>query len=583
MKFARVADVFAKVESESGRTLITGYLAELFQEAFPEEIGHIINFCLGQLNPPYIGTQFNIAEKNIMKAISLLTGIPETELTIQLKSVGDLGSVVEQQKWKQETSLSVTEVYDALFQLESLKGTGSQEDKVHALERLLRRLDPQSAKYVVRIILSKLRLGVSDMTLIDALSWMLVGNKTYKATIEDAYNICVDLGLIATKIKHKGVESLADMHIQLGIPIRPAAAERMQNSEEIFQKLGFCVAEPKIDGFRLQIHVDRTQSKPQIRFFSRNLIDMSHMFPDLTEAAAQLPVSNAILEGEAIVYDPNTGTYLPFQETVKRKRKHGVEEAAEEMPLRVFLFNILYLDGENLLDKTQEERRILLENIFVGFSNPALSVIQEYKMNSAADIERYFNDAIEHGLEGIMVKRTDSIYQPGKRNFNWIKYKRSSAGHLQDTVDAVILGYYAGEGKRSSFGIGAFLVGILNEKHDQFETVAKIGTGLSDVQWKELKEKCDAQKAEHQPNNVIVAKELAPDVWTYPEIVCVIKADEITRSPLHTAGKTTEHPGLALRFPRFLHYRDDKNASDATTVKELQRMFAVQLSQMNKE
>jgi len=199
-------------------------------------------------------------------------------------------------------------------------------------------------------------------------------------------------------------------------------------------------------------------------------------------------------------------------------------------------------------------------------------------MKSAQELEAYFNATITHGLEGLVVKRDDAVYQPGKRNFNWIKLKRQESGSLDDTIDCVVLGYYMGHGKRATFGIGAFLVGVYNEKADCFETVAKIGTGLTDGEWKDLKKSCDALIREHKPSNIVCAKELYPDVWCYPEIVVLVRADEITLSPLHSAGKTDENLGYALRFPRIMGYRPDKKAVEATTVKEITSMFHVQFN-----
>ncbi|MDR3645948.1 MAG: hypothetical protein P4L22_00220, partial [Candidatus Babeliales bacterium] len=178
---------------------------------------------------------------------------------------------------------------------------------------------------------------------------------------------------------------------------------------------------------------------------------------------------------------------------------------------------------------------------------------------------------------------TDSIYQAGKRNFNWIKLKRELSGELNDSVDVVVLGYYNGSGKRSGFGIGAFLVGVFNKNKDHFQTIAKIGTGMTDAEWKELKVKCDKIVAHEQPKNVECHKNLIPDVWVYPEIVCEVKADEITMSPVHSAGKTQDHLGYALRFPRFINYRIDKDAIDSTSPHELKEMYDMQFKKTEKE
>ena len=572
MKFSHVAEYFQKIESESSRTGMTHLLAQLFGESDAREIGIITNLSLGQLHPPYLSTKFNLAEKNIIKALAELFQEPEQSIVQLSKQLGDLGLVAQQGSWKALKSLSVLEVYDALIEIEEISGTGSQEDKLSKLTTLLKNLDPLSAKYIVRIILSKLRLGFSDMTLIDALSWMQVGDKSLKEIIENAYNVCVDIGYIASQLKEHGTSALEKMHIQVGVPIRPAAAERLPNATEIMEKIGECVVEPKIDGFRLQVHVKKGK-KTEVHFFSRNLIDMSYMFPDLKDEVSKMDVQDVIFEGEAIVYDPNTGTFLPFQETVKRKRKHGIEEVMQEFPLRVFAFNLFYLNGHQKLSLPEHERRDELVTLFKKNKSDAFQAIEQKQMKTVDQLQAYFDMCIAAGLEGIMVKRSDARYQPGKRNFNWIKFKRSSVGQLEDTIDCVVLGYYAGEGKRASFGIGAFLVGVYNPKLDRFETVAKIGTGLSDEQWQEMKSKCDAIAMSGCPKNVIVAKELAPDVWVNPEIVCITRADEITVSPLHTAHKTEKNAGFALRFPRFEGYRTDKSASEATTISEILRLY----------
>lgn len=576
MNFKDVAQYLEKIEATSSRLAMTELIAQMLKDATPAEAAIICNISLGQLNPPYIGTQFNIAEKNMAKIIADLLGKNETAIAAEAKKLGDLGSVVNQYTWRTTTALSVSDVYKKLHAIEEISGTGSQEEKANQIRLLLEHLDPLSAKYVTRIIVGKLRLGFSDMTIVDALSWMEAGDKSLRALIENAYNICADIGLIAQTLKKEGIEAIKKMHIHLGIPILPAAAERLPTARDIFEKLGPCIAQPKLDGFRLQIHVDKTGKTPKIHFFSRNLQDMSYMFPDLKAAIEKLEVKELICEGEAIVFDADTGTFLPFQETVKRKRKHDIESVMEELPLRVFLFDLLYYDGHSYLNKTHDERRNALEKIFKNFGDETIQIIEEKRIHSARELEDYFTHAIAAGLEGLVVKKPDSIYQPGKRNFNWIKLKRTQEGELEDTIDCVVLGYNAGSGKRAGFGIGAFLVGIYNKKEDRFETIAKIGTGLKDQDWLDIKKKCDSLKVKEQPKNVVCAKELAPDVWCSPEMVVTIFADEITLSPVHSAGKTIDHLGFALRFPRFIGYRPDKSATEATNLYEIKEMYEEQ-------
>jgi DNA ligase-1 len=334
-----------------------------------------------------------------------------------------------------------------------------------------------------------------------------------------------------------------------------------------------CYAEPKLDGFRVQIHLDKTGHEPKIHFFSRNLQDMTAMFPDIAKEIVKLDVKELICEGEVLCYDNNTGGFLPFQETAKRKRKHGVDEITQEFPAKVFLFDLLYLDGKEYLNTQYLDRRAALKKMMRTVSSEQILVNESREMTSGKMLYDYFVEVVANGLEGLVVKRPNAIYQPGKRNFNWIKLKRQEEGHLEDTIDCVVLGYYAGKGKRSSFGVGAFLVGIYSPKMDVFQTVAKIGTGMTDDEWRTLKVKCDNVRVATQPKNVVCPKELEPDVWVNPTIICRIRADEITLSPLHTAGKTTTQLGYALRFPRFMDYRLDKSLKEATTDDEVKRLY----------
>jgi len=576
MKFDEVADYFEAIEQTSGRLKITQLLAELLGQASPRDARIICDLSLGQLHPPHIGTQFNVAEKNLIKVVAELTNTSQEAVKTALKKSGDLGAVLETGNWRTSADLTVVQLYKVLCDIEEVSGTGAQEEKNQMIIDLLKQLEPFAAKYALRVILGKLRLGFSDMTLVDALSWMEVGDKSLRTIIENAYNICADIGLIAEMLKKEGIKAIEHMKIHIGVPILPAAAERLSSAKDIINKIGDCVAQPKLDGFRLQIHLDNSKKTPKVYFFSRNLSDMSAMFPDLKKAIIQLKVKTLICEGEAIVYDSDTDTFLPFQETVKRKRKHGIEKAAQEMPLQLFLFDLLYLNGKDLLTDTHKERRKLLLSLFKGFKSEVIKPIEEVKIKTAQELEDYFNQNISAGLEGLVVKREDSIYQPGKRNFNWIKLKRQEEGNLSDTIDCVILGYYPGSGKRAQFGIGAFLVGVYNKKEDIFQTIAKVGTGLKDADWKELKKKCDQLSVKNKPKDVECNKNLYPDVWIAPELVCMIRADEITLSPVHSAGKTEKSLGYALRFPRFMGYREDKSPDEATTVSEIKSMFKQQ-------
>ncbi len=586
MFFNELARWFSRLEQESSRLKITEMLSDLFKELTAQEIQIVSYFCMGVLNPPYKMVQFNIAVKSALKIAARLLDQSEYEIQQVVKDLADLGEVIKDGLWQSAETLSIFDVYKRLQSIAELSGEGSQEARVDGLVTLLREVDPLGAKYILRIVLGTLRLGFSDMTLVDALSWMLVGNKSCSKKIEAAYNRCADIGHVAFVTKTEGIEGVEHLKVILGIPIRPAAAERLSSAAAIIEKIGPCIAEPKLDGFRLQVHIDNRQADSKIHFFSRNLLNMSYMYPDLVSALQNIKAETIIMEGEAIAFDINTGNFMPFQETVKRKRKHGIDSAIEELPLQLFFFDILYLDGQELFNETLLERRAKLAGVLDSspIDKNIIRTTEEVMVETAPELEKYFLKQIEDGLEGVVVKRPDSPYQPGKRNFNWIKLKRLEEGHLLDTIDCVILGYYYGRGKRSAFGIGAILIGLYNKTCDCFQTVAKIGTGFSDVEWRSLKKKCDDIKVTEKPKNVSCAKDLYPNVWVRPEIVIEVTADEITRSPIHTVGLKKVSvdgvgemsEGFALRFPRFLRYRDDKNAYEATSVEEFKDLFKQQ-------
>lgn len=571
MKFKTVAQTFSKIESIDSRNDITAELAQLLRQTTPQEAAIIMYLAQGSLQPVYKAHQFSFGQKNMIKTLAHLFNKSVDEIQHEVDRLGDVGSLFNIYEWPYDGQLEIQEVYDRLVEFEAISGTGSQDQKNIFFQMLLKDVDSLSAMYIVRVVLGLLRLGFSDMTLLDALSWMIMGNKVFKPYLEDAYNRCADLGLIAYTLKADGIENIKKIAIQVGIPIRPAAADRLADVPAIFAKLGPCVAQPKLDGFRVQVHYDRASGL--VKFFSRNLLDMSDMFPELVVAVPDLLVDSCIIEGEAIVFDHNTQQFLPFQDTVKRKRKHGIDAMAADYPLRLYLFDLLYLNGSSTLELTHTQRRNLLMSVQEKKPLDTIVVIDERMITTEADLQHYFLEALAEGLEGIVVKKTDAIYQPGKRNSNWIKLKYHADQKLEDTIDVVILGYYPGHGRRAQFQIGAFLVGVYNQEKDVYETIAKVGTGMDDAGWHELKAKCDNFAVADQPKNVVCHKNLAPKVWIKPVIVCEVLADEITISPAHTAGKTEDNLGMALRFPRFVKYRPDKNAEQTTSVQELAGMI----------
>jgi DNA ligase I, ATP-dependent (dnl1) len=454
---------------------------------------------------------------------------------------------------------------------------------------LIRQLDSLSCRYLVRIPTGVLRLGFSDMTILDALSWMEKGDKSLRKMIENAYHVRPDLGYISRLIKEKGASSLKNISPQVFTPILMMKAERLSSAKEILEKIGRCAVESKYDGFRLQIHYSK--EKNQVRIFSRNLEEVSSMYPDIVFGAKkEIKAKNIIFEGEAIGFDPQTGNFLPFQETVQRKRKYDIEEKSKEIPLKLFAYELLYLNDKNFIHLPFEERRKNLEKVISQKKDLFKETIILSPQNIVGEekkLEFLFDEAVTRGLEGIVAKKLDGIYQPGARGWNWIKFKRSYSSKIEDTIDCLVMGYDIGKGKRASFGIGAFLVGVFDEENDTYVTVAKIGTGLSDEEWRALYQKCQKVRVKDKPKNYLVDKMMECDLWVAPQIVVEIRADEITRSPVHTAGRKmkltktgqaeeVDIPGFALRFPRLERFRDDKNPNEVTTVLELEKLYRSQ-------
>lgn len=582
MTFAKLASYFEKLEATSSRLSLIDILSDLFKEV--ETSGEIEEICYlvqGRIAPFFSSLEIGMADKTIAQAIAQTYGSTKEDVLKAFAKKGDLGLVVFDlaEKHSHTSEVSVNDVFDCLTQIAKTNGEGTVEKKLTLFSDLLKKVDAASAKHLVRIPLGNLRLGIGDPTVLDALATVKLGDKKQRHYLEDAYNRTSDLGLIAktlwsSKNPIDAVDKVEKLDVTVGHPIRSELCERLPNPEKTIEKMGTVDAQYKYDGFRVQIH----KNGNEVSLFSRNLENMTHMFPELIEGArTQVRAKSAILDSEALAYNPESEEFYPFQETTKRRRKHNIEEVAAQLPLKAFVFDILYKDGKPLLDKPLSERLEILKNTLDG--QDTLIPAQTQTISDAKKLALMLDDAITKGLEGVVVKKLSSLYEAGGRNFNWVKLKRHQTGELKDTIDCVILGYIFGRGKRTAFGAGALLVGVYDSEKDIFVTVSKIGTGLSDEEWRSIKEKAKGLEVDHKPARV--ESVIHPSVWLKPEIVIEVLADEITRSPIHTAGVVmngeVKEPGYALRFPRLVSFRDrDKKPEDATTVKELIEMYKEQ-------
>ena len=570
MTVSELSTYLDRLESTSSRNELVKTLAELYLKSSPVEIQPLTYLIQGRLVPFFEPVEIGLGEKLVIAAIAQAFATPADEVAKLFGRLGDLGLVAAKlSAHGSSAELPVTEMHARLLEIAGAAGAGSVEKKRSLFAALLKQVDPNSAKHLVRIALGRLRLGIGDPTVLDALSFARKGDRSLRPVLEGAYNRASDLGLIAKTFWSGGEDDVNALKVTVGRPIRSQLAERLPNPEAVIKKLGLVAVQPKYDGIRVQIH----KNGSVVRVFSRNLEDYTVMFSELTTAARGLKDETLILDGEAIAYSKELEEYLPFQLTASRRRQHGIEQAALELPLVAFVFDILYRNGRDLTELPYEERLALVDEVIAG--STVLLPAPIIKTDSVEVLTKTLLDSISQGLEGVVVKRPESKYQAGARNFNWVKLKRHTSGELNDTVDLVLLGYYFGKGKRAEFGVGALLAGVYDAENDRFATITKLGTGLSDAEWRQIRERADKLQVEQRPARVDSI--LVPDVWLKPEVVVEVMADEITPSPRHTAGKIGDEPGFALRFPRVVSFRGaDKGPEDATTVKEIAQLFRQQ-------
>ena len=572
MLFQEIAIAFEKTKKTASRLEITTILAELFKKTSSNEIKKLCYLLQGTVQPSFTGIEIGMGDKLAEKSISLTTGETIKQIEENYKKTGDLSattkSLMEKRKQSSLASeeLTLEKVFDNLYKISTTSGSGSVEMKIKLLSELLSNAKPEESEIIMKIITGKISSGFAEQTIISALNESKEGSKENQTELERAYYLTSDLGEVAETLLKKGFQEIKKIKPSPFKPIMPALAERLTNAGEIIKKLGECVADYKYDGFRLQVHM----KNKEIQIYSRRQEKMTHMFPDLIEAVKkQIKAEEIIFEGEAISFNEKNQTFLPFQVTITRKRKHEVEKTSKSIPLRLYAFDLLYLNGEDYTQKPYMERRKKLEET-IKQGDKIYSSTQK-TVKTAEELNEYFNEALKKGLEGVIAKDLNAPYTVGARKFAWIKLKKSYESKIADTIDAAIIGYYYGKGKRTKLGAGGLLTAIYDDKNDKFKTIAKLGTGFSEEQLEWFSK--NLKPVKEKPINV--ESILKPQVWVEPLIVVTIKADEITQSTTHTCA-FKDGQGLALRFPRLTQIRTDKKPTDATTEREVVEMFRMQ-------
>ncbi|MFQ6077059.1 MAG: ATP-dependent DNA ligase [Candidatus Bathyarchaeia archaeon] len=581
MLYSVLADTYRRLESTAKRLEMIELLRELFAKAPPDVIDEVAYLTKGDLHPDWMGfPELEMGEKMASWALADAVGISQEEALEHVKRAGGIGPATQrllQGGKRMAKRLTVREVYETLEAIARDSGEGSQERKVERLARLIRRATPLEARYIMRFIIGKLRLGVGDMTILDGLAEAFLGSKEKRPVLERAYNLTCDIGYVAEKVAKEGLKGIEGVGITVGRPVRMMLAQKLSTAEEIVDKMeGRCSAEFKLDGERMQIH----KKGGEITVFSRRLENITHMYPDVEEATRHsVRAEEAIIEGEAVAVHPDTGELRPFQVLMRRRRKYKIKEMMEKIPVRVHLFDCLYSDGEDLTRTPYPTRRERLIDIVEP--DQVFEITPARTSSNPQEIEESFYRSISEGCEGVIVKSTgaDSIYQAGARSWRWIKLKRSYQARLAEPVDLVIVGAFMGRGRRAGT-YGAILAAAYDKERDRFLTLCKVGSGWTDQDLEELPRRLEPHRiGERHPQ---VEALLEADVWFEPRVVIEVNADEITLSPVHPCGmgRIREDSGMALRFPRFTgRWRPDKSPQDATAVDQVIQMHKSQQSQ----
>ena len=584
MLYREVVDVYEKIEATTKRLEMTDLLVGMLAHTPRETIRRVVYLTQGKLYPDFVGLELGLAEKMVARAIAKAAATNVQQVDSEYRKSGDIGLAAENilSRIKQVTlldyttregqvGLTVERVYQTLEEIAKTVGEGSQNQKIGLISNLLKVASPIEARYLLRTVTGQLRLGVADMTIIDALAVAFGGGKENRDAVERAYNLSSDLGSIAEEIAGKGLLALKRAKPVVGSPIRPMLAERLASPKEILEKFGGeFVAEFKYDGERIQAHKNGTK----VDLFSRRLERITDQYPDAQRLVAEsIGLTKAIVEAEAVAVNPDTGDLLPFQELMHRRRKREVDATMESYPIALFFFDILYANKKDTALQPYTERRKILEKA-VKVTDRA-RIAESRRISTIGEFEEFFEIAIEAGCEGLMCKSLadNSIYKAGARGWLWIKYKRDYSSELTDSLDLVVVGAFFGRGKRAG-SYGALLMAAYDAKTDTFQTVCKVGTGFTDQDIARLPPLLEPLKIPHRHSRV--DSKMQPDVWFTPGMVLEITGAEITLSPIHTCAFNLirNGSGMAIRFPRFTgKLRTDKKPEDSTTAKEVIEMY----------
>ena len=578
MEFSVIARTFERMEKTKKRLELTDILVELFKNIPQEIVSNVVYLLQGIIRPQFEGVELGIAERLAIKAISKSSGLTIKKIEDDYNKCGDLGETASNMlKQKTQTTFStetitLEKVYETLFKIANLGGKGSQDLKMKYISSLLNDATPIEAKFLLKILLGTLRLGIAENTVMDALAIAFTGKKENRIQIENAYNVSSDLGKVSEIVLREGLDGIKKFQISLFNPIRPMLADRVKSEKEAIDKIsGEFAAEYKLDGERAQIH----KQKNKIILFSRRLENITQYYPDIVDNIGKfLNTNEGIFEAEIVAINENSGEFLPFQELMHRRRKHKLEKAVLEYPITVNFFDVLYLDGKNCLDLPYYQRRKFLEDVVT--EDKLVKLVPKMIVKSESEIESVLENSINAGCEGLMLKVLNAPYRAGLRGGNWLKLKREYQNELGDSLDLVVIGAFFGRGRRTG-KYGTLLLATYNAADDTFPSICKVGTGFTDESLDQLYQIL-SNKVTLKKNPRIVS-EMTADIWFQPELIIEVVGSEITLSPIHKTALNVirKGSGFALRFPKFTgKIRIEKSVESASTDEEVISLYKSQ-------
>ncbi|OWZ35854.1 DNA ligase 1 [Cryptococcus neoformans Tu259-1] len=609
--YPALVSTFEKIEATTKRLEILEILTQFLlvvakrdtaTDAKGSMLLKVVYLCINRLCPDYIGIELGIGESLLVKAIAESTGRAMPKIKEDLKREGDLGKVAMNSRNTQSTMfkpkpLTVPYVFQCLTDIAKASGNASQTKKVGIIKKLLAACQGTEAKFIIRSLEGKLRIGLADKTVAVALAHAIVlktiGDKKPQPeklaamleqgaeTVKAVYSELPSYDLVIPALLQGGVEGLRE-HCKLtpGVPLKPMLAKPTKAITEVldrFEGKEF-TCEYKYDGERAQVHLLEDGT---ISVFSRNSENMSAKYPDLVDQIprAMKPTAKTfVIDAEAVAYDLETKKILPFQDLSRRKRK---DVKAEDITVRVhiFAFDLLYLNGESLLAKELKERRQLLQEHFQPVESE-FAFAKSSDGSTTEEIQALLEESVKDGCEGLMVKMLtseSSTYEPSRRSMNWLKLKKDYLSGVGDSLDLVVIGAYHGKGKRTAV-YGAFLLACYDPDSEHYQTICKIGTGFSEEILAQFYEILKPLELEVVRGDIEVGG-AKPDVWFEPRVVWEVLTADLSLSPIYAAAHgVIDSRGISLRFPRFIRIRDDKSADEATTAEQVSEFYQRQVS-----